>query len=121
MIAQADGVKVTDAGGNLLISGSAEGAVLRTVMEYEAQGFSRAAPTPTRVGATWVAVVEKPGVASLTRAHHCTQERLGRSVFIRGPTEEAVRDAVSNLGLGGGKLIGAIEQLGDEWQALVEC
>jgi len=44
---------------------------------------------------------------------------VGRMVFVRGPTESAVREAVSHLEFGGAKLI-RIEEYGKEWQAVCD-
>jgi len=108
---------VSDAGTNVVVSGSAEDEVERAVHALEAQGY-RAIAKAAKVGAKWIASLAKPGNASAT-ASNCTTERVGRMVFVRGPTESAVREAVSHLEFGGAKLI-RIEEYGKEWQAVCD-
>ncbi|HKC43669.1 MAG TPA: hypothetical protein VKC64_07560 [Burkholderiales bacterium] len=108
---------ISDAGTNVIVSGSAEDEVELAVRGLEAQGY-RAIAKSTKVGTKWIASLAKPGNASAT-ASNCTVERVGRTVFVRGPTETAVRDTVSHLEFGGAKLI-RIETYGAEWQAVCD-
>ena len=108
---------ISDAGANVVVSGSAEHEVELAVRELEAKGY-RAIAKATKVGAKWIASLAKPGNASAT-ASNCTIERVGRTVFVRGPTESAVREAVSNLEFGGARLI-RIEDYSGGWQAVCE-
>jgi hypothetical protein len=114
--------KVTDAGWALIVSGGSEEAARIALLQHEARGYRRLGE-PVRVGARWIASLGKPG-ETLTMADgseerpKCMIERQGLTLFVRGPSKEAVQDAVSNLRTGGVALVAPIEQLAGEWTAI---
>lgn len=120
-------VKVTDTGSSLLIAGESEHAVRLEVMARRDAGCQLVG-LPGRVGSRWFATVTKPGGGSFVvpevgpaKRAECVLERLGLQVIVRGPTEDAVRDAIANLLTGGAKVVAAPECLCGEWTAVLDA
>jgi hypothetical protein len=119
-------VKVTDSGATLLLSGPTEESVRIEILAREQHG-SRLVGAPGRVGARWFATITKPGTprppegVSETEgaAPRCKIERLGLQVVVRGPTEEAVHEAIENLLIGGAKVLAPPELARGEWSAVL--
>jgi hypothetical protein len=118
---------VTDSGATLLIAGDSEDAVRLEVATRQRDGC-RLVGAPARVGSRWFATITKQADVSFSRTPdgraeriECSIERLGLQVVVRGPTEEAVRDAIDNLALGGARLIAAPECLRGEWTAVLDA
>jgi hypothetical protein len=105
-------ITISDAGSTLVLSGPSEGKVLVALAEIERGGYRPLAP-PVQVGRRWMATVARPAADAGTR-DQCEVERLGHNVFIRGPSEPAVRDAFESLQLGGA-VLRSIERRGGEW------
>jgi hypothetical protein len=111
-------IVIHDAGTTVILKHSTKEGLLTGLEEIEPHGYRRLAD-PVQVGSMWIVTCSKPGAGSATK-DNCTVERLGMSVFIRGPSESAVREAVDNLRTGGAKLV-SIEQIGNEWQAVCDA
>ena len=86
----------------------------------EEQGYRRQGE-PAQVGRAWIATCAKPGLEAKTEAD-CQLERIGLQVIVRGPTEYAVREKVTNLMTGGAKLVDSIREVRPgEWTAIVDA
>lgn len=119
-------IKVTDSGTTLLIAGETEAAVRLEIMTRESVGC-RLVGSPSRVGSRWFATVSKPGsrfvetASGQSRPPDCVFERIGLQVIVRGPTEEAVRDAIANLITGGARVIAQPEEAHGEWTSVLDA
>src|SRR5262245_15089247 len=112
-------IVITDAGTTVVLACPFEEELRAGLTEITPHGFKPLAE-PVRIGAKWLATCAKPGVASATK-DQCKIERLGGNVFIRGPSQSAVLEVVDNLRIGGAKLMGSIEPVGEEWQAFCDA
>jgi hypothetical protein len=139
-----ESVKVLDAGGDILLSGSDPAEVEAVLQQHVARGATVITPL-SQVGKKWVAAC-KPAVdavdrtstldlAELLRAQAraaappptepesdatCTVEKMGYKRLITGPTRDAVQaktQAFINFGAG---LVGEIEEMDGQWVALCD-
>lgn len=110
----------SDAGTCLMIRGDSREEVELALRAREEQGYRRQGE-PGLVGRAWIATCAKPGLEAKS-AEDCVLERIGLQVIVRGPTEYAVREKVSNLVIGGAVLVDAIaEARPGEWTAILDA
>jgi hypothetical protein len=134
-------VKVLDAAGKLLLSGSRAEDVERTLGEFLAQGARLVTPL-YQVGKSWTAVCTVPpksegpdqtqtlSLASITAVQTavgdeepddgCRVEKLGFKRIIYGPSARAVRLRIEFLQHFGAELVGDVEEFDGEWTAVCD-
>ena len=106
---------VFDAGPHLIVSGYDRVKVARELDRLAASG-ARAVSPVTQVGDKWIVTCEHPD----SRPGQCRVETLGYKRIVTGPTRMAVADKVSELEQLGDRLVGEIEQFGEEWTAVCD-
>jgi class 3 adenylate cyclase len=106
---------VFDAGPHLIVSGYDRVKVARELDRLVAAG-ARAVSPIAQVGDKWMVTCEHPD----SRPGQCRVETLGFKRIITGPTRMAVADKVSELEQLGDRLVGEIEQYGEEWTAVCD-
>ena len=107
--------RVFDAGPHLIVSGYDRAKVARELDRLAAAG-ARAVSPITQVGDKWIVTCEHPD----SRPGQCRVETLGYKRIITGPTRMAVAGKVSELEQLGDRLVGEIEQFGEEWTAVCD-
>lgn len=134
-------VKVLDAAGKLLLSGSRAEDVAKTLADYLQQGAKLVTPL-YQVGKSWTAVCTMPpkaegpdqtqtlslaGIAAAQTAaldeepeDGCRVEKLGFKRIIYGPSARAVRMRIEFLQQYGAELVGDVEEFDGEWTAVCD-
>ena len=107
--------RVFDAGPHLIVSGYDRMRVARELDRLAATGVRAVSPI-TQVGEKWMVTCEHPD----SRPGQCRVETLGYKRIVTGPTRMAVADKVSELEQLGDRLVGEIEQDGEEWTAVCD-
>jgi len=107
--------KVTDAGQNLMVSGSSRGSVKEALDRLLAQGATVISPI-TVVGSKWIAACTHPGAPSSA----VKVEEFGLTRIVSGYDHLAVADKVADIVALGGKLRGDIEQIDGVWTAVCD-
>ena len=104
-----------DAGPHMIVSGYDRAKVAHERDKLVAAG-ARAISPIAQVGEKWMVTCEHPD----SRPGQCRVETLGFKRIITGPTRMAVADKVSELEQTGDRLVGEIEQYGEEWTAVCD-
>lgn len=136
-------VKILDAGGNLLLSGSDEADVAASLQKYVGRGASVISP-PSQLGSSWVAACTAPPkvpgadetmtlrlsdiVAATTKKPEAERRTLGaaqyveagHAILISGPTEAAVRAALDAFAQQGARPTSEPTRIGPTWVASCE-
>jgi class 3 adenylate cyclase len=107
--------RVFDAGPHVIVSGYDRVKVARERDRLVAAGARAVAPI-AQVGEKWMVTCEHPD----SRPGQCRVETLGFKRIVTGPTRRAVADKVSELEQVGDRLVGEIEQYGEEWTAVCD-
>lgn len=135
-------VKILDAGGNLLLSGTDEADVAAALQKYVGRGAT-VISKPGRLGASWVAACTAP--PKIPGADETTTLRLqdiaaaaarkgggarsegaaqyvetGHAILISGPSEASVRAALNAFVQQGSKVSSEVTQIGYTWVASCE-
>lgn len=135
-------VKILDAGGNLLLSGTDEADVAAALQKYVGRGAT-VISKPGRLGASWVAACTAPpkipgadetttlhlqDIAAATarqdtgvRSEGAVQYvETGHAILISGPNEASVRAALNAFVQRGSKVTSEVAQIGYTWVASCE-
>jgi hypothetical protein len=109
------GVKVTRAGTQLTLS-AADATICANALRFYVKRGARVVANVTWNGEQFVARCDErdpPGGS-------CKVERLGYQIVITGESEQAVRDQIQALAIGGIKLMGPIDRIGENWVAVCD-
>ena len=135
-----DKVKVLDAGGKLMLTGTASSVVEAALGEYLRRGSKVLSPV-SRLGSSWTAVCTVPpelkSLDSSQSLHlsdvdqalvqkssessaECRVEELGFKRIVYGPSRLIVEIKVEEMKQFGAELIGEIEEENGEWVAVCD-
>ncbi len=136
-------VKVLDAGGKVMLSGDLRAEVEATLDDYLGRG-AKLITAVEKLGPSWIAACTLPTKTSAADTtttlrlneildasvkqsgmvpefdDACTVEELGFKRIITGPSRQAVELRIEHMKQFGAELIGEIEQLGNQWTAVVD-
>ena len=136
-------VKILDAGGDLMLSGSTENDVVAALKKYVGRGASVISP-PTRIGSSWIAICTAPPVvqsadetttlyfsdivkasarqdaAALAGAGSAKYVDAGHSLLISGPTRASVVVMLESFVQRGSRVTSEVAQIGHSWVATCE-
>jgi hypothetical protein len=108
-------VKVSNAGGHLVLSSSDKSAMTAALDEIAKHG-ARVVSTLAPFGAGWIASCENPDIAP----DECTVEEMGLHLLVRGPSQAAVEKRLATLHAKGAKLVSAPTEVNGVWVALCD-
>lgn len=133
-------LKVLDAGDRLLLSGASAEEVQQALDRQVERGAQVVTP-PCQVGRSWTAACTVPpsagaaddtttlSLAQITQAAEkprydtndgCRIEEMGLKRMVFGPSRAAVERRLEYLQQFGAQLLGEIEQIGEEWVAVLD-
>jgi len=136
-------VKILDAGGKLVLTGEVRAEVEAALADQIKRGATSVA-TIQLVGNTWIGACTLPiqhspadttstlSLAEITEyakgrvtpepefSDGCRVEEMGFKMIVTGPSRTAVEQRLTHLKQFGGELVGAVEQDGESWVAVVD-
>ena len=108
--------KVYDAGGQILISGPVEYDVREALDILVREDGAEVVSHPTMLGSAWLAACSHP----LRKPVACKVSQEGFTIFVTGPTEQAVTVAMLEMTERGAHIVEPPRIVSGEWVAVLD-